>query len=41
MAFFGYITMLWNRLINKPSGVPTPIPEYEDLTYDKVTQRRV
>jgi len=41
MALFAYIVKLWNRLSNKPSGVPTPIPEYEDLTYDKVTQPRV
>ena len=41
MTLFAYIAKLWNRLINKPSGVPEPIPEYEDLTYDKVTQPRV
>jgi hypothetical protein len=28
-------------LTNKPSGVPTPIPEYEDLTYDKIMQPRI
>ena len=39
MALFTFIVKLWNRLIR--SGVPQPIPEYEDLTYDKVTQRRL
>jgi len=39
MALFAYIMKLWNRLIR--SGVPEPIPEYADLTYDKVTQRRL
>ena len=39
MALFAYIVKLWNQL-SKP-GVPTPIPEYEDLTYDKVMQPRV
>ena len=39
MALFTFIVKLWNRLIC--SGVPKPIPEYDELTYDKVTQRRL
>jgi hypothetical protein len=39
MVLFSFIAKLWNRLIRP--GVPKPIPEYEDLTYDKVTQRRL
>jgi hypothetical protein len=41
MGLFAYIVKLWNQLSNKPSGVPEPIPEYEDLTYDKIMQPRV
>ncbi len=39
MILFAFISKLWSRLIR--SAVPKPIPEYEDLTYDKVTQRRL
>lgn len=39
MALFAYIVKLWGWL-TKP-GVPEPIPEYEDLTSDKVTQPRI
>jgi hypothetical protein len=39
MVLFAFIVKLWNRPTHP--GVPRPIPEYEDLTYDKVTQRRL
>ncbi len=39
MSLFAYIALLW-RVMTQPA-VPKPIPEYEDLTYDEVTQPRL
>ncbi|MDB5068950.1 MAG: hypothetical protein JWM87_61 [Candidatus Eremiobacteraeota bacterium] len=39
MTLFIYLSKLW-RQITQPA-VPTEIPDYEDMTYDKVTQPRV
>jgi hypothetical protein len=39
VAFIKYLVKLWHQLTQP--GVPTEIPEYEDMTYDKVIQPRI
>ncbi len=39
MAVFQYLVKLWQQLTQP--AVPTEIPEYCDMTYDKVMQPRV
>jgi hypothetical protein len=39
MVMIAYLVKLWAQLTQP--GVPTDIPEYEDMTYDKVMQPRV